>query len=94
MDPEEIKRIKDTIERIRGFGIAIPPTFICPITQEVMFDPVFTEDGNTYEREAITEWLDAADTSPLTNEKLDSKSLTPNLAIRKMIADFVSSNQF
>jgi len=83
MEPQEIKRIKDTIERIRGFGIAIPPTFICPITQEVMIDPVFTEDGNTYEREAIREWLEAADTSPLTNEKLDSKSLTPNLAIRK-----------
>jgi len=94
IDPLESKRMKDIIERVRGFGIAIPQSFVCPITQEVMIDPVFTDDGNTYEREAIREWLEEADTSPLTNEKLESKSLRPNLALRKMIAEFISSYQF
>ena len=31
--------------------------FMCPITQELMVDPVFTEDGQTYERDAIKTWL-------------------------------------
>ena len=31
-------------------------SFLCPITQEVMADPVMTADGHTYEREAIEQW--------------------------------------
>ena len=31
----------------------LPKSFICPITNEVMRDPVMDEDGNSYERTAI-----------------------------------------
>lgn len=31
-------------------------SFLCPITQEVMTDPVMTEDGHSYERDAIERW--------------------------------------
>ena len=31
-------------------------SFLCPITQEVMTDPVLTSDGYTYERDAIEHW--------------------------------------
>lgn len=37
-----------------------PPTpieFICPITGEMMDDPVITRTGQTYERKAIEDWL-------------------------------------
>ncbi len=37
--------------------IEIPEEYMCPITQELMLDPVFTYDGQTYEREAIENWL-------------------------------------
>jgi hypothetical protein len=36
------------------------------ITQELMEDPVFTADGHTYERWAITKWLNEKKTSPQT----------------------------
>eukprot|EP00908_Phaeocystis_cordata_P024641 Transcript_7100.p6 GENE.Transcript_7100~~Transcript_7100.p6 ORF type:complete len:128 (+),score=12.86 Transcript_7100:2494-2877(+) len=29
-------------------------SFLCPITQEVMTDPVITSDGHTYERDGVT----------------------------------------
>ena len=35
----------------------MPDEYTCPITSEIMTDPVSTEDGFTYERAAITEWL-------------------------------------
>ena len=41
-----------------------------------MTDPVFTSDGFTYERTAITKWLSTYDTSPST---LESKKLIPNM---------------
>ena len=31
--------------------------FLCPIFQTIMIDPVLTDDGHTYEREAIEKWL-------------------------------------
>lgn len=34
-----------------------PMSFRCPITLQVMSDPVITADGHTYERAAIEHWL-------------------------------------
>ena len=34
----------------------VPKGFICPLTMEVMFDPVLDAEGNTYERLAVLEW--------------------------------------
>ena len=58
---------------------------MCPITAEVMTDPVSTLDGFTYERAAITEWLRTNDTSPFTGAKLESKMLIPNLTVRCLL---------
>ncbi len=46
----------------------IPSEWICPITSEIMEDPVICEDGFTYERSAISAWfLRDKKTSPMTN---------------------------
>jgi len=47
----------------------VPDDYVCPITAEIMTDPVSTLDGFTYERKAITEWLRTKDTSPLTTRE-------------------------
>ena len=64
-----------------------PAEFICPITQEVMSDPVSTADGQTYEREAIARWLKRKKTSPLTGMTLESSILIPNHSLRKLIQE-------
>ena len=38
--------------------------FICPITHQIMQDPVIAEDGIVYERSAIEKWMQSNDTSP------------------------------
>jgi hypothetical protein len=44
-----------------------PPTrFTCPMTGEVMTDPVIDAAGNTYERANIEQWLQENKTAPLT----------------------------
>eukprot|EP00041_Stephanoeca_diplocostata_P012422 m.207998 g.207998 ORF g.207998 m.207998 type:complete len:471 (-) comp18953_c0_seq1:364-1776(-) len=53
-----------------------------------MSDPVSTVDGHSYERSAITNWLKKNDTSPLTMEKLPSKTLTRNHALRGAIDEW------
>ena len=66
----------------------MPDDFICPITAEIMTDPVSTADGFSYEREAITEWLRTKDTSPTTGATLESKKLIPNHSLRSIIRRF------
>ena len=35
----------------------VPPDFYCPITGELMNDPVSDPEGHTYEKSKIQQWL-------------------------------------
>ena len=35
----------------------VPKAYICPISGDIMKDPVVDPEGNTYERKEIEEWL-------------------------------------
>jgi len=63
------------------------PAATCPITQEIMEDPVVCADGHSYERSAITQWLLSRDTSPCTNTPLAHRNVVPNYALRNLIAE-------
>lgn len=54
-------------------------------SHEVMTDPVLARDGFSYERAAIEHWLRTHDTSPMTNQRLPSRELVPNNALRSAI---------
>ena len=57
---------------------------VCPITAELFEDPVFlVEDGHTYERSAVTAWLEKHDTSPMSGAPLATKTLAPNIRARQ-----------
>jgi hypothetical protein len=66
-------------------------SFLCPITQDVMVDPVILVTGQTYERSAIERWLETHDTDPSTNLQLESKNLIPNHSLRNSIQEFTAS---
>jgi hypothetical protein len=60
--------------------------FHCPITQELMKDPVVAADGFTYERSAIASWFSKGRrTSPSTNLPLTNTLLVPNKHLRTLI---------
>ena len=66
-----------------------PREFICPISQEVMEDPVFCSDGHSYERAEIEKWLAMGNrTSPMTNERLESTALIRNFTLASQISSF------
>ncbi|XP_011497055.1 PREDICTED: WD repeat, SAM and U-box domain-containing protein 1-like [Ceratosolen solmsi marchali] len=71
-------------------NVDIPDDFLCPITREVMREPVQCSDGFTYERAAINEWfLCSKFTSPMTNESLKTMNLKPNVTLRNEIFMFL-----
>ncbi len=54
--------------------------------QVVMEDPVLCSDGSTYNRAAMTVWLDTNGAiSPMTSQPLSSCNLIPNHTLRNMI---------
>jgi hypothetical protein len=59
--------------------------FHCPLTLEVMRNPVVTVDGHSFEESAIRLWLQDHDTSPMTNQVLASKVLIPNITLKVAI---------
>jgi len=63
----------------------LPAEMLCPVTQAPLVDPVTTSDGHTYERYAISSWLELHDTSPLTGLPLETKRFTPNVAMREAV---------
>jgi len=62
------------------------PSYYCPITAELMEDPVIDNEGNTYERNAILAWLVVNSTSPITRQYLSVADLKPNRALRESIS--------
>eukprot|EP00299_Pterocystis_sp_00344_P018317 c9148_g1_i3.p1 GENE.c9148_g1_i3~~c9148_g1_i3.p1 ORF type:complete len:188 (+),score=39.82 c9148_g1_i3:434-997(+) len=69
----------------------IPQLFICPITQEVMTDPVSAADGFVYERSAIESWLGLNSTSPMTRQELADTSLVSVVPLRSAIQDWLKT---
>lgn len=63
--------------------------FRCPISLELMKDPVTVSTGQTYDRSSIQKWLKAGNSiCPKTGEKLINTELVPNSALRKLIHQF------
>ena len=67
----------------------IPNDYLCPITQELMENPVIAADGHSYEKTAIESWFNKGKcTSPLTGKQLDNSKLLDNITLRKCINTF------
>ncbi|KAF8108596.1 hypothetical protein N665_0107s0018 [Sinapis alba] len=71
----------------------IPDDFRCPISLEMMRDPVIVSTGQTYERTCIEKWIEAGhSTCPKTQQALTSTTLTPNYVLRSLIAQWCEAN--
>ncbi|KAF9677413.1 hypothetical protein SADUNF_Sadunf08G0105100 [Salix dunnii] len=66
-----------------------PHDFLCPISLELMRDPVIVATGQTYERSCIQRWIDTGNsTCPKTQQKLEHSTLTPNYVLRSLITQW------
>lgn len=74
----------------------IPGCFVCPISQEVMVDPVATADGSVYERAFIEHWFREQQQrrqpirSPATGLELPSKLLVPLVALQRAVEAYLA----
>ncbi|KAL4189636.1 hypothetical protein AMTRI_Chr08g166330 [Amborella trichopoda] len=86
----------ETLQRIESFSgssLVIPDEFKCPISLDLMRDPVIVASGHTYDRPAIAEWINFGHpTCPKSGQKLLHMALIPNFALRSLIHQWCSDN--
>lgn len=74
-------------------------SFVCPLTKQVMQDPVALENGRTFDRVAIEHWFQECKdkggppTCPVTGMELESTALKPIMALRSTIEEWTSRNE-
>ncbi|CAA7030737.1 unnamed protein product [Microthlaspi erraticum] len=76
-------------------GIQIPYHFRCPISLELMRDPVTVCTGQTYDRASIESWVSIGNntTCPVTRAPLSDFTLIPNHTLRRLIQEWCVANR-
>ncbi|XP_011893860.1 PREDICTED: WD repeat, SAM and U-box domain-containing protein 1 isoform X2 [Cercocebus atys] len=89
-----LRKIEELRTKVKSLSSGIPDEFVCPITRELMKDPVIASDGYSYEKEAIENWISKKKrTSPMTNLVLPSAVLTPNRTLKMAINRWLETHQ-
>ena len=75
-------------------GVHIPYHFRCPISLELMRDPVTVCTGQTYDRASIEAWVSTGNsTCPVTRATLTDFTLIPNHTLRRLIQEWCVANR-
>ncbi|XP_022990647.1 U-box domain-containing protein 1-like [Cucurbita maxima] len=71
----------------------IPDDFRCPISLDMMRDPVIVSSGHTYDRNSIAQWIDSGHhVCPKSNQRLIHVALIPNYALKSLMQQWCQEN--
>ncbi|KAL6505216.1 hypothetical protein OROGR_025033 [Orobanche gracilis] len=92
-----MSHIRDYVVKVEKFktsnGITVPSYFRCPLSLELMSDPVIVASGQTYERASIKKWLDhGLERCPKTGCKLSHKNFISNYIVKALITNWCNEN--
>jgi hypothetical protein len=85
---EGVRSSSSSLKTSRLQGMKIRDEFLCPITYELLREPVVASDGHTYEKAAIEKWLRSNRTSPRSGQNMDDL-LVRNTNMKKLIQDMI-----
>lgn len=87
------KKVDARIETEMILSCVNSDDFRCPISLELMSDPVNIETGHTYDRSSILKWFRSGNAMcPKTGKSLSSIELVPNLVLGKLIQQYCNVN--
>ncbi|KAL2474152.1 U-box domain-containing protein 25 [Forsythia ovata] len=77
-----------------GVGVQIPYHFRCPISLELMHDPVTVCTGQTYDQTSIESWVATENTTcPVTRSPLMDFTLILNPTLQRLIQEWCVANR-
>uniref|UniRef100_A0A1J3DSV9 RING-type E3 ubiquitin transferase n=1 Tax=Noccaea caerulescens TaxID=107243 RepID=A0A1J3DSV9_NOCCA len=81
------------IKQTQTSSVSILADFFCPLSLEVMTDPVIVSSGQTYEKAFIKRWIDLGlKVCPKTRQSLTHTTLIPNYTVKALIANWCETN--
>eukprot|EP00250_Pteridium_aquilinum_P008873 c18275_g1_i1 orf=636-3776(-) len=90
---EREKQYQDKRVPLGSHPFAALQSFYCPITQDVMEDPVEIASGQVFERAAIQKWFaDGHTVCPTSSVELENLELRPNAILRRSINEWRERN--
>lgn len=94
-----ISLVRNCMLKIEHFevttGLLIPSYFRCPLSLELMLDPVIVASGQTYDRTSIQRWFDLGFTiCPNTQQTLTHTNLIPNYTVKSMIENWCKEKDY
>ncbi|CAN6439034.1 unnamed protein product [Victoria cruziana] len=74
--------------------VEVPPYFTCPISLQIMRDPVTISSGITYDRESMEKWVFSYKNRacPVTKLPIIDLTMTPNHTLRRLIQRWCTEN--
>ncbi|KAK4271747.1 hypothetical protein QN277_020391 [Acacia crassicarpa] len=91
----QLKKLKKGFitQEIAETFVTVPKDFYCPISLDLMSDPVIISTGQTYDRSSISRWLEEGHcTCPKTGQMLAHTKLVPNRALKNLIMKFSTAH--
>ncbi|KAL0790521.1 hypothetical protein Bca101_006767 [Brassica carinata] len=92
-----IKNNNNPKKKSKGDGndgfITVPKDFVCPISLDLMTDPVIISTGQTYDRTSIARWIEEGHcTCPKTGQMLVDSRIVPNRALKNLIVQWCAAS--
>ncbi|XP_050209203.1 U-box domain-containing protein 1-like [Mercurialis annua] len=73
--------------------MSVPDEFRCPISLDLMKDPVIVASGHSYDRNSIAQWINAGHhTCPKSGQRLIHMALIPNYALKSLVQQWREDN--
>ena len=66
---------------------------ICPISKNIMVDPVITPYGTSYDKQSLLIYLQTNDTDPIVKKKLTEEMLEDNYILKEKIKEYMKANK-
>ena len=90
----DINILKDELSPLNNtFDNPYEEPYLCPISKEIMEDPVVTPYGHSFDRKSIVEAINRNGKCPITRKKLEIKDLIPNYALKTIIENYKKQKQ-
>jgi hypothetical protein len=83
---EKLIESKDTINNNN-----VPHKYLCPISRNIMSNPVIISTGQIYDKQAISDWFKNNDTCPITRIRVATKDTFPVVYLKDEIMEYLKS---
>ena len=86
--------IHDSSSSSQSMTLNIPDEFRCPISLELMREPVIVSSGHTYDQISIAQWINSGHhTCPKSGQRLIHTALISNYALKSLVRQWCYENK-